>query len=633
MSAVINTDYIDYAVSYAARGLRVFALQPKGKIPATPNGCKDGTLSPVLIRQQWSDRSRNIGIATGVESGVFVLDVDGPEGAQSLTQWVDLHGAFPATPQAITARGRHFYFSHPGELCELKNSASKAAPGIDVRTDGGYVVAPPSIHPSGDVYRWADGAGPADVPFAACPDWLLRKLVDATKHSPAPRDHIAPRSVEGHTRYGLRALDTECMELARAPEGGRNHKLNTVAFRIGQLVAAGHLVEAHAVNDLRRAAQAARLEERETERTIESGLTAGLASPNPSDPDPNERRNQATRQQRAAEPRDPQATDSAPAPKTRQEQARDAAEQIAARSVLSAPEVAYCALVHLTDQRRATMARTGFKKLDDAIGGYPEGTMHVIGGRTGAGKSSLLLAQALNITKRGKQVGIVSLEDAEWLWGARLICSLQNVNPEEFFNAHPSEESVRMCTMAIKEAERYGLHFAFPIGKPIEVVAARVRELIARRCEVIGVDYLQAVMAKGAERYIARTDAAQELKGLCHDAGAALVLLSQLKRAEQGKQFKEPSNDDLKDSGDIENMAESITLLWPTSDKENAEVVGKVTKVKWSAKRPRFAVERNPVSGCLTALVDAPTDEAPQQAPRRNGFLPRDYGHSERSGS
>ena len=230
-------------------------------------------------------------------------------------------------------------------------------------------------------------------------------------------------------------------------------------------------------------------------------------------------------------------------------------------------------------------------------------------------------------------MGIVSLEDAEWLWGARLICSLQNVNPEEFFNAHPTEESVRMCTLAIKEAERYGLHFAFPIGKPIEVVAARVRDLIKLKCEVIGVDYLQAVMAKGAERYIARTDAAQELKGLCHDAGASLVLLSQLKRAEQGKQFREPSNDDLKDSGDIENMAESITLLWPTSDKEGAEVVGKVTKVKWSAKRPRFAVERNPISGCLTALVDAPMDDAPQQqAPKRNGFLPRDYGNSERPG-
>ena len=87
----------------------------------------------------------------------------------------------PATVEVITARGRHVYFQMPET--PVRNSAGKIAPGIDVRGDGGYVLAPPSIHPSGKRYEWSVDCVSA---FAAAPDWLLAKITDANGNGAAP---------------------------------------------------------------------------------------------------------------------------------------------------------------------------------------------------------------------------------------------------------------------------------------------------------------------------------------------------------------------------------------------------------------------------------------------------------------
>jgi hypothetical protein len=78
------------------------------------------------------------------------------------------HGALPTTVEALTARGRHIYFKWPQQ--PVRNSAGKIAPGIDVRGEGGYVIVPPSVHPTGRPYTWSVDCGSA---FAAAPDWLL----------------------------------------------------------------------------------------------------------------------------------------------------------------------------------------------------------------------------------------------------------------------------------------------------------------------------------------------------------------------------------------------------------------------------------------------------------------------------
>ena len=113
----------------------------------------------------------NIGIATGAVSGFFVLDVDnkdGKDGEASLRELEAKHGLLPTTIEVITGEGRHAWF-RIGEHGAIRNSAGTIAPGLDIRGDGGYVIAPPSIHPSGKRYEWSVDSNDE---FAEAPEWL-----------------------------------------------------------------------------------------------------------------------------------------------------------------------------------------------------------------------------------------------------------------------------------------------------------------------------------------------------------------------------------------------------------------------------------------------------------------------------
>src|ERR1035437_1393249 len=124
----------------------------------------------------------NVGIVTGAVSDIFVLEADTKDGHDvdglaSLMALEQEHGALPATLQAESPSGSvHYYFKHPG--FDIKNSASAVAPGVDVRGDGGMVVAPPSVKPGKGVYRWRN-----KLAIAEAPQWLLDKIV-AGKEKP-----------------------------------------------------------------------------------------------------------------------------------------------------------------------------------------------------------------------------------------------------------------------------------------------------------------------------------------------------------------------------------------------------------------------------------------------------------------
>jgi hypothetical protein len=163
MSALLET-----ALSLASRGLHVFPCKPRDKKPALWNGLKGATTDPNIIAGWWRNSDFNIGLATGECSGIFVIDIDGMDAEAELTKLISKHGALPHTVESITARGRHVFFAYPDRA--IRNSAGKIAPGIDVRGDGGYVLAPPSVHPSGRNYTWSVDSADA---FAAAPNWLL----------------------------------------------------------------------------------------------------------------------------------------------------------------------------------------------------------------------------------------------------------------------------------------------------------------------------------------------------------------------------------------------------------------------------------------------------------------------------
>jgi hypothetical protein len=146
---------LDAALALARRGMAVFPCRVRGKEPATYHGVKDATKDQNIIRGWWhGDPEFNIGLATGTPSGVFAIDIDGIDAETELHKLEAEHGLLPPTVESITGRGRHLLFQMPADL-KITNSAGKIGPGLDVRGTGGYVLAPPSIHPSGRPYVWS----------------------------------------------------------------------------------------------------------------------------------------------------------------------------------------------------------------------------------------------------------------------------------------------------------------------------------------------------------------------------------------------------------------------------------------------------------------------------------------------
>jgi hypothetical protein len=169
---------LDAALGYAALGWAVFPLGVRSKLPLIARecggrGCLDASRDEGTIRRWWHDcAGANIGIATGSISNLWVLDLDPRHGGD--VSFADLgreHGGVGETVLSRTGGGGwHIYF---GGAPRIRNSVGKIAPGIDVRSDGGYVIGPPSVHPNGDCYRWHPGHGPEEVAVGHAPLWLL----------------------------------------------------------------------------------------------------------------------------------------------------------------------------------------------------------------------------------------------------------------------------------------------------------------------------------------------------------------------------------------------------------------------------------------------------------------------------
>lgn len=150
-----ETTMLDAALSYARQGLAVFPLVEGAKNPATANGFKNASTDEEAIRSWWGkNHNYNIGIACGNGTLVIDLDVDeakGEDGTATLRKWEGEHGKLPETATAVTGRGgMHMLYHVDGEA----RCSANPKLGVDVRGDGGYIVAPPSIHPNGTRYEW-----------------------------------------------------------------------------------------------------------------------------------------------------------------------------------------------------------------------------------------------------------------------------------------------------------------------------------------------------------------------------------------------------------------------------------------------------------------------------------------------
>lgn len=274
---LIPGNRLTWTLVHLRLGWSVIPIEPGGKRPPISgynqnNGAEmryswkryqtEKPLESTLL--SWWDRwpDMNHAIVCGSLSGVIVLDIDGPEGEKFARE-----NGLPETPMAMTGKGKHIYFKHPGEPV---HNFTRKVDGLDLRADGGYVVAPGSWHSEQQkTYRWIKP--PWETPLADMPDWLR----DLTKETPI---QVPEQSVENGP-YVTAALEGELGRLARATEGNRNNRLNQSAYSLGQLVGSGALDENEVLRSLSAVAQAIGLNERESEATIRSGLESGKREP------------------------------------------------------------------------------------------------------------------------------------------------------------------------------------------------------------------------------------------------------------------------------------------------------------------------------------------------------------------
>src|SRR5262245_26873249 len=178
-------ELVDATLDYAARQWAIIPLHDvtqgycscgnchcptPGKHPRIPDWLNTASIDPAQIRQWWATWPyANVGILTGERSDLAVLDVDPRNGGDlALEDLTQSYGPLPETPMVLSGgKGPHHYFALHGPLGKFD-----PGPGLNFQADGALVVAPPSLHSSGNRYEWEASSHPDDVPLAPLPDWL-----------------------------------------------------------------------------------------------------------------------------------------------------------------------------------------------------------------------------------------------------------------------------------------------------------------------------------------------------------------------------------------------------------------------------------------------------------------------------
>lgn len=245
-------------------GLGPWVTPLRGKIPVLDGWTTLPPADEATVRG-WLAKKYNLGLRTGARSGIIVIDDDRAKHGE--TEY-----AMPPTGLSVTSPtgSRHAYYRAPSPC--PGNSASKLAPHVDVRGEGGQVVIPPSIHPEAkEEYRWSALGEPAPWPFAT-PSAPSCETVTIDMSAPTDgqdREH----------RWAIAALLKEAHRVRTTGEGARNDTLNKAAFSLGQIVAGGLLTSEAVTVELMGAATHAGLPEREAASTIARGIRDGGAQP------------------------------------------------------------------------------------------------------------------------------------------------------------------------------------------------------------------------------------------------------------------------------------------------------------------------------------------------------------------
>lgn len=268
----------DAAIAYFYQGLSVIPLTGKKSSGSWAKYQEELALPETI--NQWAKAGKfgNVGIVCGqVSHNLVVMDLDGQAAIETFERM------FPYLLDTFTVltgsgKGRHLYY-HVDDLPPTTRLVYANHQAIELRANGCYVVAPPSLHPETHAaYRPMFSAPVKTLPHLdGVKHWLYSQLSRKQK----PEAKIIPRTMLGGNtpRWAEAALEYECRDMRLAREGARNNQLFVSARNLGQIVGDGHLSQGIVIHALLRAAVGNGLNEAEALATIKSGMEKGMAEP------------------------------------------------------------------------------------------------------------------------------------------------------------------------------------------------------------------------------------------------------------------------------------------------------------------------------------------------------------------
>ena len=231
-------DVIDKALEYRKKGLSVIPINGPKMIGTQTDEINNKCKQPLISWKEYQTKlpteeeitswftaypEANIAIVTGKKSGIFVFDLD----SKDAVEYFKSKGSFPDTPIVKTAKGYHIYMKYPDFNIGCKSNRYL---GIDVKGDGGYVIAPPSVHGSGCQYEWEGGKSIFDLDPADCSPWMIGFLSsDSKSEMLGEKKKVSPKS---SNRFKAE-VDYEELLKNGCQEGERNYFATTL---IGHLI-------------------------------------------------------------------------------------------------------------------------------------------------------------------------------------------------------------------------------------------------------------------------------------------------------------------------------------------------------------------------------------------------------------
>jgi hypothetical protein len=284
---------LSYALAYLQAGLTVLPIEPGSKKAAVKwQVLQKNKPTEKQVLEWFGPEKYGLGLVCGrASAGLVVLDFDTAAEA-SYHRWAKLVPELtPFLPLVRTGKGLHVYARLPFEVRNVVLAQTPAGGVlIETRGEGGYVLAPPTLHPNGSFYEWANGF--AHVPLltarqgykllGACTQLHSCRQPEQNLAKSGGRDGYLVTTSAGSKlrKYAEGALRVSGEELGRVMKGGRNKALNRAAFNLGRFVGAGLLGVPEVEVVLRQACVRNGLiaEDGELafERTLKSGLSAGV---------------------------------------------------------------------------------------------------------------------------------------------------------------------------------------------------------------------------------------------------------------------------------------------------------------------------------------------------------------------